>query len=295
MRRHGEAYGLALTALGVVLISPDSLLIRLTAHVGSETTICWRNLFIAVTLFTLIAAGQRGRILPALRGLGGWGWLSVALLTITDLGFVLAVNGTSVANVLIIMATMPLFAALLARGWLGETIRPRTWAAILIAMAGMAVTVSGFLGGGGGSPVGDLIALVVTAAHGANLVVLRRAGSTPILPALAVSALLAAVLVLPFADPLAVDAAGMGWLALSGLVQMPLGFLLFFSGTRWAAAAAVALTALLETVLGPIWVWAALGEMPDSLALIGGALVLGAISGNVVLAIREGGRRLPSG
>jgi drug/metabolite transporter (DMT)-like permease len=295
MRRHGEAYGLAVTALGVVVISPDSLLIRLAAHVGSDTTLFWRNLFVAMTLFALIAIGGRGRILPSLRALGPWGWVSVGLLTITDLGFVLAVNGTSVANVLIIMATMPLFAALLAWGWLGERIRPRTWAAILIAMLGMAVTVSGSLGGGEGSPVGDAIALIVTAAHGANLVVLRRAGAAPILPALAMSALIAAFLVLPFADPLAVDAAGLGWLALSGLVQMPLGFLLFFSGTRWAAAAAVALTALLETVLGPVWVWAALGEVPDRLALIGGLLVLGAISANVLLAIREGRRPLPPG
>lgn len=293
MRRHGEAFGLAVTALGVAVISPDSLLIRLAAHVGSDTTIFWRNLFIAVTLFTVIAVGRRGRVLQAVGALGRWGWVSVALLTVTDLGFVLAVNGTSVANVLIIMATMPLFAALLARAWLGEAIRRRTWGAIVVAMLGMAVTVSGSLGGG--TLGGDLVALVVTAAHGANLVVLRRAGAAPILPALAISAALAALVILPFADPLSVDGAGLGWLALSGFVQMPLGFLLFFSGTRWAAAAAVALMALLETVMGPLWVWAVLGEVPEPLALAGGAMVLGAISTNVILAIREGRGRLPPG
>lgn len=282
--RRGETYGLVLTALGVLVISPDTLLIRLAADAGSIATIFWRNLFVGTALlFVLILREGRGAGV-ALTGQGVWGWVSIGLLTFANLGFVLAVNSTSVANVLVIIATMPLFAALLARVWLGEAIRARTAAAIIAATAGIIIVVSGSIGGG--TLGGDLAALAVTFAHGANLVVMRRRGGQGLLPSLVLAAFAAALIAAPFAEPLAVPPEAMGWIALSGLVQMPLGYVLFFGGLRWVAAAEVALMTLLETVVAPVWVWLALAEVPDDRALLGGAIVLGAIGINAAAGLR---------
>ena len=98
-------------------------------------------------------------------------------------------------------------------------------------------------------------------------------------------------MLLPFASPAAVGGHDLAVLALLGLVILPLALTLFIAGARTAPAAEVALMALLETVLGPLWAWLGVGEVPSARALAGGALVIAAIVTNAALALAEGRTR----
>lgn len=279
------ARGLLMSLSGMVVISPDGLVLRLLRDAGTWDILFWRSLFIGLALTSAMILAQRTGPIAAWRRMGRLGWLSAAALGGANLLFVAAIMHTTVANVLVILATMPLFGAGL--GWLvlREPVRPRTWCAILLALAGIAVIFSDSLGAGG--LAGDLAALGSAFLHAVNLVILRKARTPIMLPALALSGLLGALVVLPVAPaPFALSGHDMAWLGLSGLVQLPLALYLFLSGTRYVPAAEVALFSLVETVLGPIWVWLALGEAPSATALTGGLVVVAAIVVNSALALR---------
>lgn len=100
-------------------------------------------------------------------------------------------------------------------------------------------------------------------------------------PAMGLGGLLAALQVSFWADPLSVTSADMGYLALSGLLVLPLAFGLLAIAPRFAPAPEVGLITLLETVLGPFWVWLALGEEPGGRAMVGGFIVLAAVASSL--------------
>jgi drug/metabolite transporter (DMT)-like permease len=267
----------------MIVISPDGLFIRLISDAGHLEIIVWRAFFIGISMLAILTVVHRGRLFGVFRGLGAWGWLAVGLLSGTQIGFVGAMTHTSVANTLVILATMPLFAALIGRVFLKERVAPRTLMAMGLGFVGIVVIFAGSLGGGTLS--GDLMALATAALHGTHLVVLRKAGHRIILPSLCLSGFVASMVVLPFADPLGVTAPDLGIIAFQGLIQMPAALVLFFTGTRYTPAAEIALMSLLETILGPIWAWLGVGEVPPAASLAGGSIVVAAIAINAVAAM----------
>ncbi len=285
------AKGIAMSAAGMVVISPDGLLIRLVEHAGVWEIVFWRTALTALALAGFLALTRRRRLRAELAGKGGAVLLSSLPLALANFGFVGAMVNTTVANTLVILATMPLFAAVL--GWiiLGERPAARTWAAIALGVVGVAVIVSGSLGGG--SLLGDGLAALTALLHGLNLVLLRRSGLVSVMPVVTAGSLLAALMALPLALPMRADASDLLALAVLGLLVLPVALTLFLGGTRYIAAAEVALLSLVETVLGPLWAWLGVGEVPARAAFLGGAVVFAAIVLNSVLALR-GGRR-PTG
>ncbi len=288
MSEHDHRKGALMAAAGIVVLSPDGMLLRLIEQAGPWEIAFWRTLFIGLGVAALLAV-QHGRDLGRVLGrLGRLGAAAVALQAAAQLGFVGAIMHTSVANTLVLLATMPLFSAIFGWLFLRERVAPRTVAAITAALAGIVVIFLGALGGG--TLLGDGLALVTAALHGLNLVVLRRAGHGIIMPALCLSGFVAALAALPFADPGNASARDFGILAYFGLIQTPVAFALFFGGTRYIPAAEVALMSLIEAVLGPLWAWLAVGEVPPERSFIGGGIVLAAILGNSLLALRAGTR-----
>ncbi len=276
--------GVALSASGMLVISPDGLLLRMIGEAGPWETVFHRSLLSGIILAivwvvrrTSGAAGKPFRI-------DRYTLISALLVAVANTLFVGAIVHTTVANTLIILAAMPLFGAIL--GWLliGEKVRPRTWISILLAICGVVVIFADSLGGG--TSTGNALALVTSVFLALNLIVLRRAGDVDIVLALSLAGFLAAAIAWPFADPFDVNGRDMAILAVLGLVVLPGGSVLFFWGTRYIPAVEVALLALLETVLGPIWVWLGIGEVPTVQCLIGGLVVLLAVGGNAVLALR---------
>jgi drug/metabolite transporter (DMT)-like permease len=284
--RHLHLRGLMLSAAGIVILSPDALLLRLVGNTDIWTVIFYRTLFMGGAIALGLLVHYRQRFIPAFRQIGRLGLASAALLAASNFGFVGAITHTTVTNTLVILATTPLFSAIF--GWLmmGEKVRLRTWLSILAAIAGIVVIFHESLGMG--SWLGDLMALGVAFVWGLNLVVVRMAGRRDMTPSLCVSGFLSAAVSFPLSsDPGAINAHDLIVLAILGCLVLPLAFGLFIRGAHYVPAAEVALLAPIETVLGPIWVWIGVGEVPSIVSLVGGSIVLAAIVVNSILALRE--------
>lgn len=276
--------GLSFAVLGVLILTPDTLLMRM---VGADawTILFWRGLFVTIGYVALLAIRYGHRFPGAILGIGSHGVLVCALFALNTILFVVAVASTTVANTLVIMSAAPLFAAVIGRVALGERPPLRTWFAILLAMAGILVIVGDGLSAG--TWIGDLVALAAAVALGAHFVLVRAARPVDMMPAVGLSGLLVAAVAVIAADSLVLSPVQFGWMALLGLLILPVSFGLLTAAPIYLSAAEVGLVVLLETVLGPLWVWLVIGERPSDFALLGGAIVIAALVMNFALKRRR--------
>jgi drug/metabolite transporter (DMT)-like permease len=264
--------GRLLVGLAAVAWSTAGLLQR-ELSVGTATQTGGRALFAMVGLLVYVAATERGGTLRSFRVMGLAGAGVVVLMAISSASFFVALNHTSVANVLFMQALAPILAAVLGL-LLGDPVGRRTWFAMVVAVAGVALMV-----GGPGHPtaLGLGLALVMTSSFAAMLVLTRHRRDVSMAPATFLSQLLVLVLAAPFASTGGVGVQDTLLLATLGVCQIGLGFVLLTIGGRLIPAGEVALITLLEIVLGPLWVWMFLSERPSTATLVGGAVVLGAV------------------
>lgn len=283
-----QVKGLFFGVAGILLLSPDTLIIRL---VGTDpwTFIAWRGALMAIGMALIIVAMYgRGTVLRLVAV--GWPGIVIALqFAINNAAFQLSVQSTAVANTLAIIATAPLFAAIFSVLLLRERIPLRTWAAIALSLAGIALVFAGDWGGG--SQFGNIAALVAAIGLGGHFVLVRLARPRDMTPAVAVGALLIFATGLVMADDLYVAPAGFGLLVVLGLVLLPLSFLFLTRAPRYISAPEVSLILLLETILGPLWVWLAIAEEPPVLTLIGGGMIVVVLAVHAVLSLRAAPRR----
>ncbi len=267
-----ERRGQTFVALGAVAWSSAGLLQR-DLSVGPATQLGGRAFFAMVSLFAFVAFTERG-VGRAFRGIGLAGLAVAGCMALSSTAFIIALNHSSVARLLFITALAPMVAALLARVTLGERVEPRTWAAMLIALAGVTLMLSS---GAGGTHLGDLLAGICTLAFAATIVITRHRRDISMAPATCLSQLVVLLVALPFMDAGSADGKDVALLVLLGAGQIGLGLALLTTGARLIPAAQTALISLLELVLAPIWVWLAYAEPPDAPTLAGGALVLAAV------------------
>lgn len=282
--------GVVAATAGVLVLSFDALLVRLTDAPGADIAF-WRGVLVLLSAGSISWLRRRHVDWPQstphwLRGL-----MIAALYGVNALLFVLAINNTQVANTVVILASAPLFAAGLAWIIFRESTPVHTLAAILVAIVGVMIVFSSSLGQPG--QLGDLLALILAANTALTLTLLRRMPDLPRLPVVAGSGIFSALISWPFAAPLQLEAASYGWLAIMGLVQIPLATVLIFNATRYLPSAEVSLFLLIETILGPLWVWWILGESMPGPTLAGGSLILGGIILNTLLSIRQRLRQPP--
>jgi len=275
-----------MSGAGMLILSLDALLLRLVTEASTWDVIFYRSIFIAAAIGFYLLLKERKDYSSVFRNFGRAGWTSTVLMTLSSVSFVGAIANTSVANTLVLVATMPFFSAVLGWMFIGETVRPRTWVSIVLACVGTFIIFSGSFGAG--NWLGDCLAIFTAFLQGLNLIVIRKAKERDVtVPALCLSGFFAMLIALPFAQPMAVNISDLFYLALMGLAIVPIALVLFLSGARYAPAAEVALLALVETVLGPIWVWLGIGETPSQLAFIGGSIVILSIALNAWLGIRS--------
>jgi drug/metabolite transporter (DMT)-like permease len=268
-QRRGQIY----VALAAVAWSTAGVLQR-QLTLDTSTQVFGRAVFAGAALLVYVAVVERGRVVEAFRSVGLAG-LAVALcVAVASAGFIAALNHTSVARVLFILALAPVIAALLARLTLGEPITRRTALAMVLALAGVALMLGA---PGEGSLAGDGLAFLVAFSFALMIVITRWRRDVSMAPATCLSQLILVVAFVPFANPGEISAGDVGWLAALGIGQIGLGFALLTVGARLIPAAQVGLITLLEVVLGPLWVWLALDERPSTYTLIGGAIVIVAI------------------
>jgi drug/metabolite transporter (DMT)-like permease len=268
-QRRGQIY----VALAAVAWSTAGVLQR-QLTLDTSTQVIGRAAFASVALLAYVAVVERGRVVQGFRSVGLAG-VAVALCVATASGsFISALNHTSVARVLFILAVAPVFAALLARVTLGEPITQRMGVAMALALAGVALM---FGAPGDGSLAGDGLSLLAAVAFALMIVITRWRRDVSMAPATCLSQAILVVAFIPFASPGEITGDDVVWLALLGIGQIGLGFALLTVGARLIPATQVGLITLLEVVLGPVWVWVALDERPSTLTLVGGAIVIIAI------------------
>lgn len=273
-----------LCALAAPLCWSIGGLVFRSVEAGPWETIVWRSLG-HVLVFPVVLLLRSGTAAFAdLRRAPATVIVVAACVTATFILHVQAMMSTTVANVLVVQSTSPLLVAILAWLILGERVGARGWATLGVAFAGLAIVIGASVGGG--NFAGDAFALGVALCSACMVILIRRARALNLQPVSLLGAFGAIAIALPLANPLTIAASDIALLLMLGVVQMTLGLTFFFAALRLLPAAQVTLIALLEPVLGPIWVWLLMGEEPPATTLLGGAIILAALVVNTALGLR---------
>ncbi|MBV7333543.1 DMT family transporter [Chloroflexi bacterium TSY] len=277
------AKGLLITALGVVIISPDGLLTRL---IGTDpwTYAFWRGLLFGLAIWGGIFAIHRHKGWSYLTGLGWPGLLFALIFSSGSILFVYAFTTTTIANTLFIVSTSPVFTALIGHYFLHDLIPMRTYITICVVLIGIAIIA--FAGGtNSGHFWGNWAALGTALTSAINFSLTRRFRHIDMVPAVGAGGLLSVLLTFPLAEPLSIAPAQWPYLLFLGLFILPASFSLIFIGPRYVPAAEVNLMTLLEAILGPLLVWWAIGESLGIHTLIGGTIIITALALNTAIPL----------
>ncbi|MHB2267008.1 DMT family transporter [Aliihoeflea sp. PC F10.4] len=282
-----ERVGLALVFLSALFWSFGGAIARFIETPDSWTIVFWRSLWAAAFLlgFMIWRDGIKGtKQLFRRMGLPG---VAVALCFATaSTSFVVALSHTTVANVLLMQAGVPLIAALMSWVLFRERVAPATWAAIVAVIFGVGVMVSESLTGQV-SPIGDGLAVLIALVFACATLITRRFSHVRMTPATCLGTLIAASFALTQAGSLAVTAPDMGFLFAFGAINLGLGLACFASGARLIPAAFAALLGTFEMMLGPVWVWLIHAELPSTRTIVGGSIVFAALLVHIALEFRR--------
>jgi drug/metabolite transporter (DMT)-like permease len=271
-RASTRSRGVAYTALAATAWSLAGILQR-QLHMSLASQLAERAVFASLAVLAFVAVAERGQVVRAFCAIGRSGLVIAVLMAVSSGSFITALNDTTVADVMVIQALVPLAAALLGM-LVGERVRPRTWVAMGVAVGGFAVMA--------GAPTrpglaGMTFSFVAMLSYSATIVVARHKSDVSMAPATCLSQVLVFAAFAPFAHVAEMGGSNLGYVALMGVVQMGLALFLLSMGARLIPAAEVALIAQLENVLGPLWVWLAGIEHPSAPTIAGGVVVIGAV------------------
>lgn len=216
----------------------------------------------------------------------GWpGVVVVALEVVTMAATVGGLYLTSVANVTVIYSSSPFLAGAFAWWLLGERVNGRTLLASAVVLLGVLIVVSG--SAGEGRLVGDFLALMMTVAFAAIIVVPRLWPHIDILTVSMLGGYATFALFLPFAAPAAIEMRDWLLLAAFGFTNFVIAYFIFLKGSRLIPAAESGLIITLEIVLAPLWVWLAFGEVPGPTSFVGGTLIFATITWHLLSSLRR--------
>ncbi len=268
-RRRGQ---LAIAGAAVAWSTAGALQRELSTD--TATQMAGRAFVAAVALSALAYAQAPGQAVRSVRSIGRAG-VGIAICMAGASGmFIVALNRTTVANVLLVQALSPFIAVLLAWVLLRETASRRTWLATAVALTGVGVMVGG---PGSGSISGFVAAVIMTVLFAITIVVTRHRRDISMAPAVALSQIILFCVAVPFTHFGSLTRHDALVMVAMGIFQTGLGQTLFVVGARLITAAEVALITMLEVVLGPMWVWLFYNEHPGAATLLGGVVVLVAV------------------
>ncbi|MGE3832263.1 MAG: DMT family transporter [Parvibaculaceae bacterium] len=275
--------GLALCALAALFWSTGGIFIR-TITADLMTMLFWRGLFSGAAVLAVLLIMEGRAIWPILRALR---WPALAVCVFSAMSMICGIGSmrfTTIAEALIIYATVPFVTAGVAWIAIGERPSSRTLLASLVALAGVAIMLKN--ASWDGSLFGKFLAFGMTLGMAGMTTVMRRNPGVPMLPAMAGSAWLCAGFAFWFAAPLTISSNDLLLVAIFGIVQNATGLVLYAIGSKKVPAAEATLVAALEVPFTPLWVWLFLGETPDGAVLLGGAIVLTALFGHILAEMR---------
>jgi len=276
--------GSLLAFIAVMLITPDSIFIRLS---NIET---WGMLFYRGAIpFVVVLIGliffYKNNLLKALVGIGYPGIFYVISFSICNITFIISIQNTNVANTLVMIAMAPMLSAILGSIFLKEIPDRKTWIAIIITL--VSVTYIFYDSIEMGNFYGDLFGLITAFGLACNAVIARFAKNRDLVPSAVIGKLCVAVFAFFFVDSFSLVGTDLIIVPLMCVMCVAIPFVLVTIAPRFIPAEEVNLFFLLETIIGPFWVWMVIKEQPSIETIQGGSIIILTIAIHSYLKLKK--------
>ena len=276
--------GMALAFIGIMFITPDSLFIRL-ANINSWNLIFYRGFIPFLVVFLGLLIIYKTKLLKVIISNGWNGFAYACVFTITNIVFVISIENTNVANTLVMIALAPMLSAIISFIFLKENPDKKTWVAIIITT--LAVIYIFYDSLDAGDFLGNFLGLVCATGLAVGAVIIRLSKKISLVPSAMLGKLMVALIALLFANHLKLESNDIIIIPLMCIMCVAIPFVLVTLAPRYITAAEVNLFFLLETILGPLWVWLVIKEQPSLETIIGGSLIILTIAVHSILALKK--------
>ena len=276
--------GSLLAFIAVILITPDSIFIRLS---NIET---WGMLFYRGAIpFVVVLIGliffYKNNLLKALVGIGYPGIFYVISFSICNITFIISIQNTNVANTLVMIAMAPMLSAILGSIFLKEVPDSKTWIAIIITLIAVSYIFHDSIEMG--NFYGDLFGLITAFGLAGNAVIARFAKNRDLVPSAVIGKLCVAIFAFFFVDTFSLVGTDLIFVPLMCVMCVAIPFVLVTIAPRFIPAEEVNLFFLLETIIGPFWVWLIINEQPSIETIQGGSIILLTIAIHSFLKLKQ--------
>lgn len=284
MQFNDQKKGMLMAFTAVMFLTPDSLLIRLS-NIGYWNLIFYRGIIPFSIVFVGLLFFYKTNFIKQTFS-NSWHGIAYALIfTVTNITFVISIESTNVANTLIMIALAPMLSAILSFIFLKENPDKKTWVAIFITT--LSVFYIFFDAMDTGDILGNALGLLTALGLAVGAVIIRSAKKIDLVPSAMFGKLLVALIAFYFADNLSLKGSDLTFVPLMCVMCVAIPFVLVTIAPRYITAAEVNLFFLLETILGPIWVWLVIKEQPSIETIIGGSIIITTIAIHSLLAIKK--------
>lgn len=284
-----RAKGVSLVLTAGIFWSFAGLAVRMIEFANEWQILFFRSVALVSFLSLYFLVFHRSRLISVFRQCGWVGFFAGLCLGIAFCAWIHALTHTTVANALFLLSTSPFFAALLGWWILSERVSPSLLWFITLAIFGVLVmVVEGYQLG---TMIGSIMGILAAIGFGFFAVLLRMGRSSDLVPAVFWAGFCAIVIsgsvILLTPTTFSITGSDLMYCVLMGVFQVGLGLIIFTRGARYLPAAEITLLSLTEIVLGPLWVWLVIREVPGILTIVGGAIVLSAIAGQAYFTLRK--------
>ena len=276
--------GSLLAFVAVIFITPDSLFIRLS-NVDTWGLVFYRGIIPFFTVFVGMLLIYKLIFFKMLLSSGYHGLIYIGTFSVTNITFVVSIQNTNVANTLVMIATAPMMSAILGAIFLKEPPDKKTWISIIVTF--LAVIYIFFDSIKLGNIYGDILGFITAIGLAVGAVTIRSAKSKNLVPAAVVGKLFVATFALFFIESFVLENKDLIIVPLMCILCVAIPFVLVTIAPRFIPAAEVNLFFLLETIIGPIWVWLIIKEQPNIEVLQGGMIIIATIAIHSFLKLKN--------
>ena len=284
MNLPNQQKGTLLAFVAIMFITPDSLLIRLSS-IESWSLIFYRGIIPFFAVFIGLLIVQKGQIISSLINNGWHGVAYACTFTVTNILFVISIENTNVANTLIMISLAPMLSAIISFIFLKENPDKKTWVAITVTT--LAVIYIFFDSLEKGDFIGNFFGFICAAGLAAGTVIIRSVKQINLVPSAMMGKLFVALIALFFVDNFNLEGRDLIIIPTMGIACVAIPFVLITLAPRYITAPEVNLFFLLETILGPLWVWLVIHEQPSMETIIGGLAIIATITVHSFLALKK--------
>ena len=284
MSYSNQKKGMFLAFIGVMFITPDSLLIRL-ANLSSWDLIFYRGIIPFFIVFFALLIIYRSKFISQLIENSWHGVAYAIIFAITNVFFVISINNTNVANTLIMIALAPMLSSVISFIFLKEDTDKKTLIAIIITtLAVIYIFKDSFERG---DVLGNFLGLICATGLAAGAVIIRSAKKINLVPSAMMGKLLVALIAFFFTENFILKGSDTIIIPVMCIACVTIPFVLITLAPRYITAPEVNLFFLLETILGPLWVWLVIMEQPSKETIIGGFVIISTIAFHSILSLKK--------